>query len=237
MTKQQDLKTAVACAAVEDILPLLQTDTVLGIGTGSTVDLFIQALAPHRTRFRGACSSSARSTRHLTEAGIPVFDLNDVDYLPVYVDGADEIDAQGCMIKGGGGALTREKIVASAAARFLCIADVSKRVARLGAFALPIEILPMARAVVVRHLRTMGGTPVVRAGFTTDNGNQILDVAGLFDAAHTDHPAALEAQLNNIPGVVCCGLFAIAPADVLLLATATGVERHEYRRDAVIKSC
>jgi len=221
MTTQQDLKTAAAHAALEEILPLLHADAVLGVGTGSTVDCFIQALAPYRARFRGACSSSERSTRHLTNAGIAVLDLNDVAAMPVYVDGADEIDAQGCMIKGGGGALTREKVVASAADRFVCIADASKLVDSLGAFALPLEVIPMARAVVARRLRALGGTPVLREGFVTDNGNVILDVTGL----RITDPAKLEAQINHIPGVVCCGLFALNPADVLLLAGQGGVRR------------
>jgi len=226
MTPQQTLKAAVAHAAVEDILPLLHADAVLGVGTGSTVDCFIQALAPYKTRFRGACSSSERSTQGLTAAGIPVFDLNDVAAMPVYVDGADEIDAQGCMIKGGGGALTREKIVASAADKFVCIADDSKLVERLGAFALPVEVIPMARAVVARRLRALGGAPVLREQFVTDNGHGILDVAGL----HIADPAKLEAEINNIPGVVCCGLFALAPADVLLLAGENGVRRLHWDR-------
>jgi len=231
MTTQQTLKAAVAHAAVEEILPLLQADTVLGVGTGSTVDCFIEALAPYRARFRAACSSSARSTQRLCAVGIPVLDLNEVSSMPVYVDGADEIDAQGCMIKGGGGALTREKIVASAADKFVCIADDSKFVERLGAFALPIEVIPMARAVVAQRLHALGGAPVLRADFVTDNGNVILDVAGL----HIDQPAELEATINNIPGVVCCGLFAIAPADVLLLATSSGVRRLDLGHAAVIK--
>jgi len=222
----QTLKMAAACAALDEILPVLHADNVLGVGTGSTVDCFIQALAPHRARLRGACSSSVRSTRALAAVGIPVLDLNDVSTMPVYVDGADEIDAQGCMIKGGGGALTREKIVASVAERFICIADASKRVERLGAFALPVEVIPMARAVVARRLQALGGTPVLRAGFTTDNGNVILDVAGL----RIDDPRALEAQINHIPGVVCCGLFALAGADVLFLAGSNGVERLHWNR-------
>jgi len=228
MTTQQALKTAVAQAAVEEILPLLQPDTVLGVGTGSTVDCFIQALAPHKTRFRGAWSSSARSTQHLNAVGIPVLDLNDVSHMPAYVDGADEIDARGCMIKGGGGALTREKIVASVADTFVCIVDASKLVERLGAFALPVEVIPMARAAVARRLCTLGGAPVLRAGFVTDNGNVILDVAGLA----LDDPVKLEADISRIPGVVCCGLFAIAPADVLLLATPIGVRRLHWDRQA-----
>jgi len=228
MTSQHALKTAVARAAVEEILPLLQADAVLGVGTGSTVDCFIQALAPYKTHFRGACSSSERSTQGLTAVGIPVLDLNEVAAMPVYVDGADEIDAQGCMIKGGGGALTREKIVASAADKFVCIADDSKLVECLGAFALPIEVIPMARAVVARRLRALGGAPALREGFVTDNGNVILDVAGLRIA----DPAKLEADINNIPGVVCCGLFALAPANVLLLAGESGVRRLHWDREA-----
>jgi len=226
MTPQQTLKAAAAHAAVQDILPLLHADAVLGVGTGSTVDCFIQALAPYKARFRGACSSSERSTQGLTAAGIPVLDLNDVASMPAYVDGADEIDARGCMIKGGGGALTREKIVASAADKFVCIADDSKLVERLGAFALPIEVIPMARAVVARRLCALGGAPVLRGDFVTDNGHVILDVAGL----HIADPAKLEAEINNIPGVVCCGLFALAPADVLLLAGENGVRRLHWNR-------
>jgi len=227
MRTQQTLKTAVARAAVEEILPMLQADTVLGVGTGSTVDCFIQALAPHKRRFRGACSSSERSTQHLQAVGIPVLEFNDVAAMPVYVDGADEIDPQGCMIKGGGGALTREKIVASAADRFVCIADESKLVERLGAFALPVEVIPMARAVVARRLCALGGAPALREGFTTDNGNVILDVAGL----NITDPASLEARINHIPGVVCCGLFALAAADVLLLAGQGGVRRLQWSRE------
>jgi len=219
---------AAARAALDEILPILSAASVLGVGTGSTVDCFIQALAPHRARIRGACSSSERSTRALATVGMPVLDLNEVSTMPVYVDGADEIDPQGCMIKGGGGALTREKIVASVAERFICIADASKRVERLGAFALPVEVIPMARAVVARRLQALGGTPVLRAGFTTDNGNVILDVEGL----RIDDPSALEAQINHIPGVVCCGLFAMPGADVLFLAGSDGVQRLHWDRSA-----
>jgi len=228
MHTQQSLKTAVAHAAVEEILPWLHADTVLGVGTGSTVDCFIQALAPYKTRFRGACSSSERSTRQLMAVGISVFDLNTVDAMPVYVDGADEIDARGCMIKGGGGALTREKIVAFAADKFVCIADASKWVDPLGAFALPVEVIPMARVAVARRLRALGGAPALREGFVTDNGHVILDVAGLAIA----DPVKLEAEINNIPGVVCCGLFAMVAADVLLLAGQNGVRRVQWDRPA-----
>lgn len=221
MLTQQELKAAVACAAVDTILPMLSPDAVLGVGTGSTVDLFIDALAAHKGRFRGACSSSERSTQRLAGHGIAVFDLNAIESMPVYVDGADEIDAQLNMIKGGGGALTREKIVASVADSFLCIADESKLVDELGAFALPIEVIPMAAAAVARRVVALGGKPARREGFITDNGNWILDVADLRIA----QPAALEQTLNNIPGVVTCGLFALAGADVALLATQQGIRR------------
>jgi ribose 5-phosphate isomerase A len=224
MLTQQELKQTVAAAAVEYVLPFMGADVVLGIGTGSTADLFIDALAPHRQRFKGAVASSERSAARLAGHGIEVLDLNEVRGMPVYVDGADEMDAGLNMIKGGGGALTREKIVASVAERFVCIADESKLVEQLGGFPLPIEVIPMARASVARRLEQLGGRPQLRAGFVTDNGCQILDVAGLRIAA----PAGMEAEINNIPGVVTCGLFAIAGADVALLATQQGVR--ELRR-------
>jgi len=224
MLTQQELKQNVAAAAVEYVLPLLGAEVVLGVGTGSTADLFIDALAPHRQRFKGAAASSERSAARLAAHGIKVYDLNEVQGMPVYVDGADEMDAGLNMIKGGGGALTREKIVASVAERFVCIADESKLVERLGAFPLPIEVIPMARASVARRLELMGGRPQLRSGFVTDNGCQILDVAGL----RIDVPASMEAEINNIPGVVTCGLFAIAGANVALLATQQGVR--ELRR-------
>ncbi|MBV6307100.1 ribose-5-phosphate isomerase RpiA [Candidimonas humi] len=224
MLSQQELKQSVAAAAVEYVLPLLGADVVLGVGTGSTADLFIDALAPHRGRFKGAVASSERSAARLAGHGIEVFDLNEVRGMPVYVDGADEIDAGLNMIKGGGGALTREKIVASVAERFVCIVDESKLVEQLGAFPLPVEVIPMARASVARRLEGMGGRPQLRSGFVTDNGCQILDVSGLRIAA----PAAMEAELNNVPGVVTCGLFALAGADVALLATQQSVR--ELRR-------
>lgn len=219
MLSQAELKANVARAAVDYILPLLTPDAVVGVGTGSTVDLFIDALAEHRTQFRAAVSSSERSTARLSALGIPVLDLNDVASVPVYVDGADEINHTLSMIKGGGGALTREKIVASVARQFVCIVDESKVVETLGAFPLPVEVLPMAREAVARKLAELGGTPVLRAGFTTDNGGQILDIPGL----SIKDPAGIEAWINNIPGVVTCGLFAIAGADVALVSTQTGV--------------
>ena len=221
MLSQNELKQNVAQAAVQYILPLLGPDAVVGVGTGSTVDFFIDALAQHKGSFRAAVSSSERSSARMAGLGIPVLDLNDVQSVPLYVDGADEIDHGLNMIKGGGGALTREKIVASVASRFVCIVDESKVVDTLGAFALPVEVLPMAREAVARQLRALGGEPVVRQGFTTDNGGQILDVHGLRIQA----PAELEARINNIPGVVTCGLFALAGADVALVSTQDGVRQ------------
>ncbi len=219
MYTQSELKQQVAQAAVDYILPLLTPDSILGVGTGSTVDLFIDALAPHKSRFKAAASSSNRSTERMQALGIAVQDLNTIARMDWYVDGADEIDAGLNMTKGGGGALTREKIVASVADKFLCIVDESKLVQRLGAFALPVEVIPMALNAVARQLSELGGQPVERAGFVTDNGGLILDVAGLSIA----DPAALEARINNIPGVVCCGLFALKPASVALVAGQSGM--------------
>ncbi|MER1966981.1 ribose-5-phosphate isomerase RpiA [Castellaniella sp. GW247-6E4] len=219
MPTQDQLKQQAAQAAIEHVLPLLRPEDVLGVGTGSTVDLFIDRLAAHRGDFRAAVSSSERSTRRLRAAGIEVLDLNEVPAMAWYVDGADEIDGALNMIKGGGGALTREKIVASVADRFVCIVDESKLVDCLGRFPLPIEIIPLAREAVARALRQLGGQPVLREGFVTDNGGHILDVAGLT----LDEPAQFEAVINNIPGVVCCGLFAISGADVALIAGREGV--------------
>ena len=218
---QDDLKRAAARAALAELVP----GTLVGVGTGSTVNFFIDALGETPERYAGAVSSSERSTERLRAAGIPVLDLNHAVQgglpRPVYVDGADEIDPGRHMIKGGGGALTREKIVASAFERFVCIVDASKQVATLGAFALPIEVIPMARELVASRARALGGEPVLRAGFITDNGNQILDVRGL----HIAEPAALEAQIDHWPGVVSVGLFARQPAAVVLVATALGVQR------------
>ncbi len=219
MLSQQELKQNVAQAAVDYVLPLLGPKVIVGIGSGSTADLFIDALAAHKDKFLGTVSSSERSTRRLEGHGVKVFDLNDVTDVPVYVDGADEIDAGLSMIKGGGGALTREKIVASVADQFVCIVDESKLVDCLGAFALPVEVIPMARESVARRLKALGGEPRLREGFTTDNGCVILDVSGL----RITDPAALEATVNNIPGVVTCGLFAIAGATVALMSTQGGV--------------
>ena len=221
MFTQDELKRSVAQAAAEYALSCLQTDSVLGVGTGSTVDFFIDAIAPHRDRFRAAVSSSERSTQRMRDLGIKVLDLNEVEDMPLYVDGADEIDAGMNMIKGGGGALTREKIVSSVARQFVCIVDESKVVDVLGAFPLPVEVIPMARNVVARRLQELGGEPRLREGFITDNGCEILDVGGL----KISQPAQMEAQINNIPGVVSCGLFAISPADLALVSSQEGVRR------------
>ena len=221
MLDQNALKRNAAQAAVDYVLPLLGPDSILGVGTGSTVDLFIDALAPHKHLFRGAASSSERSSARMAAAGIAVFDLNEIEYMPAYVDGADEIDAGLSMINGGGGALTREKIVASVASQFVCIVDESKLVQKLGAFPLPVEVIPMAMAAVARSLAQLGGTPQEREGFITDNGCRILDVSGL----QIDDPAGLEAHINNIPGVVTCGLFAISGADVALVSGQDGVRQ------------
>ena len=212
---QDELKTLVGEAAVQHLVP----GAVVGVGTGSTVNKFIDALAPVRDRIPGAVSSSEGSSARLAALGIRVLDPNEVDRLPVYVDGADEIDHGGNMIKGGGAALTREKIVADMADRFVCIADESKLVATLGRFPLPVEVIPMAAALVARRLRALGGEPVLRAGVVTDNGGHILDVRGL---SITD-PAAMEREINQWPGVVSVGIFARNRASVCLLGTASGV--------------
>jgi ribose 5-phosphate isomerase A len=201
-------------------LDYVQEGAVIGVGTGSTVNLFIEALIPYRNRVRAAISSSNASTQRLVAGGIPVLDLNDVDELGVYVDGADEATRARHLIKGGGAALTREKIVAAAAAQFVCIADESKLVERLGTFPLPIEVIPMARSLVARRLVAYGGRPVWRQGVVTDNGNHILDVHGLT----IDDPPAMERELNQLAGVVTVGLFALRPADVLILGTSQGVQ-------------
>nr|MBL8457196.1 ribose-5-phosphate isomerase RpiA [Zoogloeaceae bacterium] len=214
---QDELKQAAAHAALEYV----EEGSIVGVGTGSTVNHFIDGLAAIKDRIAGAVSSSEASSRRLAAHGIALFDLNDITDLPIYVDGADEIDGGLSMIKGGGGALTREKIVAAVATRFICICDATKRVDTLGSFPLPVEIVPMARAYVERTLHAMGGKPVLREGFVTDNGNQILDVHGL----RITDPDALESELNQIVGVVSNGLFARRGADILLLATASGVER------------
>ncbi len=213
---QNELKKAVARAALAHI-PL---DCIVGVGTGSTANFFIDELAGIKGRIEGAVASSEASAARLQNAGIRVFDLNVVSDVPVYVDGADEVDRRLNMIKGGGGALTREKIVAAVARKFVCIADATKLKDVLGAFALPVEVIPMARSHVGRELLRLGGRPELRQGFTTDNGNLILDVRGLDFA----DPAGLEAAINQIVGVVTNGLFARRGADVLLLGTPAGVQ-------------
>lgn len=218
---QDELKAAVADAAIKEIEPLLAKDTVLGIGTGSTANLFIDRLGALSDRFKGAVASSEASAERLKQQGIEVFELNSVGSVPVYIDGADEVNDHLHMIKGGGAALTREKIVAACAERFICIADGSKRVDRLGAFPLPVEVIPMARSYVARELVKLGADPVYRQGVVTDNGNQIIDC---FDFMIAD-PVAMEARINAIVGVVTNGLFAARGADVLLLGTAEGVKR------------
>jgi ribose 5-phosphate isomerase A len=214
---QDELKKAAALAAIEYV----EEGSIVGVGTGSTVNHFIDGLAAIRDRVAGAVSSSEASTQRLRDYGIDIVDLNDVTDLPLYVDGADEIDGALCMIKGGGGALTREKIVAAVANRFICICDASKRVEFLGGYPLPVEVIPMARAYVERELIRLGGSPVLREDFITDNGNIILDVHGLRLSA----PATMEAEINHIVGVVTNGIFARRPADMLLLAAPGGVER------------
>jgi ribose 5-phosphate isomerase A len=217
---QDALKKAAALAALDEVVD----GSIVGVGTGSTVNHFIDALAGIKSRIRGAVSSSEASAQRLAAHGIALFSPDEIDILPVYIDGADEIDPGFHMIKGGGAALTREKIVAAISRRFVCICDASKQVATLGRFPLPVEVIPMARAHVTRELaRLTGGKPKLREGVVTDNGNLILDVHGLTITT----PAALETTLNQIVGVVTNGLFAQRGADVLLLATADGVVRSE----------
>ncbi len=206
--------------AAEAALQYVGDGGIIGIGTGSTVNHFIEALATIKHRIEGAVSSSESSTARLKAHHIPVMDLNAAGELELYVDGADEANHNLDLIKGGGGALTREKIIAAASKKFVCIADESKLVDVLGRFPLPVEVIPMARSYVARELVKRGGTPVWRDGFVTDNGNQILDVHNL----EIMEPRKLEAELNNIPGVVTNGLFALRPADVLILGAPEGVK-------------
>jgi ribose 5-phosphate isomerase A len=216
MTNQDELKRAVARAAIEYV-PL---DSIVGVGTGSTANFFIDELARIKHKIRGAVASSEASAKRLMGHGIEVLSLNDAGDLPVYVDGADEITRHLHMIKGGGGALTREKIVAAASRKFVCVCDASKLVDVLGKFPLPIEVIPMARSSVARQLVALGGQPRLREDFTTDNGNIILDVHGL----SIMNPVELESALDHIAGVVTNGLFALRGADVLLLGTTEGVK-------------
>jgi ribose 5-phosphate isomerase A len=210
---QDEMKKQAAAAAIAHV-----EGGIIGVGTGSTVNHFIDALATIKGRIEGAVSSSEASTSRMKAQGIPVYDLNAVGGLSVYVDGADESNARLELIKGGGGALTREKIVAAASQRFVCIADETKLVDVLGSFPLPVEAIPMARSYVARELVKLGGTPVWREGFVTDNGNLILDVQGL----EITDPMKLEQQINNIAGVVTVGIFSLRPADVLILGTPNG---------------
>jgi len=222
MSAESDAKKQrVAQAALAHLLASgLEPGAIIGVGTGSTVNFFIDVLASVHERIGAAVSSSNATTARLTAIGIKVLDLNDVEGLQFYVDGADEATRSRHLIKGGGAALTREKIVTSAASRFICIVDDGKIVSRLGKFPLPIEVIPMARSLVARELLTYGGRPVWREGVVTDNGNHILDVHELV----IDDPPGLEERLNQVPGIVTVGLFAHRPADVLLIATDSGVE-------------
>jgi ribose 5-phosphate isomerase A len=215
----QQRKLRAARAALEQVVP----GTILGVGTGSTVNVLIDLLAQQLEvlRLRGAVSSSEGSTVRLRSHGIQVLDLNDVDELPLYIDGADEATRERALIKGGGAALTREKIVAAAAERFVCIVDDSKLVETLGRFPLPVEVIPMARTHVARHLQQLGGRPVWREGVVTDNGNHILDVHGLT----IDDPRSLESTIDHIVGVVTVGLFARRGADLLIVGTAAGIDQ------------
>ena len=224
---QNELKQAVARAAKDYVAQHLPDGALLGVGTGSTANCFIDDIATIKEKIGGCIASSEATRQRLASHGLPVLDLNEAIAqelsLPIYVDGADEIDGRLAMIKGGGGALTREKIVAAAATTFVCICDDSKRVATLGKFPLPIEVIPMAREQVRRELiRLTGGEPRLRHGFVPDNGNEILDLHGLA----IDDPVALESQLSQVVGIVCNGLFARRGADVLLLAGAGGVTTH-----------
>jgi len=215
-------KREAARAALDEVEP----GSIIGVGTGSTTNHFIDLLAKARDRIDGAVASSEATASRLVEAGVRLVDLNEVERLPLYVDGADEATREGFLIKGGGGALTREKIVAAASDRFLCVIHDAKLVKRLGAFALPVEVIPIAIGLVARELRKMGGDPTTRDGLVTDNGNRILDVRG-FDFAD---PVDLEGRLNQIPGLVANGLFCRRPADRLLVAGGDGVERFDTRR-------
>lgn len=214
---QNEMKQAVAQAALTYVVP----DTIIGVGTGSTANFFIDELATIKDTIKGTVASSDATAKLLSDHGIPVFDLNDVTKISVYIDGADEANEKLCLIKGGGGALTREKIVAAASDKFICIADGSKLVKIMGEFALPVEVIPMSANYVAREIKTLtGGNPVLREGFVTDNGNLILDVQGL----KIKDGVALEIQLNAITGVVTNGLFSVRGADVLLLGTEDGVK-------------
>ncbi|RCW73494.1 ribose-5-phosphate isomerase [Marinobacter nauticus] len=217
---QDELKQAVAKAAVDHIAPHLEPSSIVGVGTGSTANFFIDYLAEYRNDFDGAVASSEATAERLKKHCIPVYDLNAVNEIEFYVDGADETNESLELIKGGGGALTREKIVAAVAKTFICIADESKQVGILGEFPLPVEVIPMARSHVGREIVKLGGDPVYRDGFVTDNGNIIIDIHNM----DISRPLVVEEKLNNIVGVVTNGLFARRPADLLLLGTRDGVK-------------
>ncbi len=217
---QDELKKSVAKAAIKFVVPKLKPQDILGIGTGSTANHFIAMLDGHQTKFRGAVASSDASAENLEKIGVTVLDLNEAESMSFYVDGADETNPSFELIKGGGAALTREKIVASCAKQFVCIADESKWVSTLGAFPLPVEVIPMARESVKRKIESLGGSPIYREGVITDNSCDILDVHGL----DISDPKSMETQLNQIVGVVTNGLFALRPADVMLLGTQDGVQ-------------
>lgn len=217
---QNNMKQAAANEAMNYLKPHLFADSIVGVGTGSTVNFFIDALAEYKFDFKGAIASSDATEQRLREYNIDVFDLNSVAHIDMYIDGADEINANLEMIKGGGAALTREKIVAAVSKTFVCIADASKQVEVLGQFPLPVEVIPMARSYVARELVKLGGNPVYREGVITDNGNQILDVHDL----NIQNPKDLEVQINQIVGVVTNGLFAHRSADILMLAKPNEVE-------------
>jgi ribose 5-phosphate isomerase A len=214
---QDELKQAVARAALDYVVD----GGIIGVGTGSTANFFIDELGKIRDRIKGAVASSEATATRLRSHGITVFDLNDIDAMPVYIDGADEINHQGAMIKGGGGALTREKIIAGASRKFICIADDTKCVDVLGKFPLPVEVIPMARSFVAREIVKLGGQPVWRENCLTDNHGHILDVWNLSIV----NPIELEQTLNNIPGVITCGIFGMRPADVVLVGSSDGVRK------------
>lgn len=230
MFTQDQLKQMVADAAINEVLNNMASGGILGIGTGSTANLFIDALAPHQRHFVGVISSSQASTDRLRKHGFVIFDSNKVTEIPFYVDGADEINPQGHMLKGGGGALTREKIVAQLAHSFICICDGSKEVKVIGKFPVPVEVIPMAQAQVTRELEKLGGIVTLRKVkggeqiFVTDNQAWILDVADL----KVSDPVSMESEINQIPGVICNGLFARRKADILLMGSKDGVSRKTY---------
>lgn len=230
MYTQDQLKELVAQAAKDEVLKRMPAGQILGVGTGSTANLFIDAIAEHQGHFKGAVSSSEASTARLIAHGFKVFDANEVEHLSFYVDGADEIDLHGHMLKGGGGALTREKIVAQMAQEFICICDASKEVSTLGRFPLPVEVIPMATQQISEALRALGGQVTLRRTkdsaktYVTDNQGWILDVAGL----SIQDPVGLESVINQMPGVICNGLFARRKANVLLLGGSGGVTRKTY---------